>query len=312
MANYAILSIGDKDFRSGWYIQLELLLPFKPNDYDGKNHFVTTVKKALENLSQYAITEQKIEEKIAKIIHVDFKHLKKFRDTGIDELFNPDEEDNDSIELRLELFGEDHPELEEISELLKVLRETKEDEKITLDMEEIHAMYDDEEWYKNGVEIFQEAEENYRESLISINLLEDFKEVDVFINHDSNDKKDFVDELAKKLEEKGLNVWYDKFSMQVGDSIHKKIQQGLQDCRYGLVVLSQNFIQNYGWAQEEFESLKAKERIYNKNLILPIWRNDVSKTDVAQYNLELSERLALKENDGIDTIVENLVYKINS
>jgi len=312
MANYAILTVGDKDFRSGWYIRFELLLPFKPEDWDGNDTLSTTAKKSLENLSKYGITEKKIDEKIAKIIHVDYEQLKKFKDTGEDELNNPEDENSESIELRLELFDEDHSELNEISDILRALKKCEDSDKITLDIQEIHAMYDDDEWYNNGAEIFQEAEENYRESLISINLLEDFKTVDVFINHDSKDKQDFVDALAQKLKNEGLEVWYDKFSMVVGDSIHKKIQRGLQDCRYGIVVLSQNFVQNYGWAQEEFESLKAKERIYNKNLILPIWRKDVSEKDIGKYNLELSQRLALKESDGMESIVRNLVYRINS
>ncbi len=66
MANKAFLSIGDETFSSGWFIELELLMPFRPEDFDGESQFSTTVKKALENLSRYGITTEKIRKKIKK------------------------------------------------------------------------------------------------------------------------------------------------------------------------------------------------------------------------------------------------------
>ena len=48
-------------------------------------------------------------------------------------------------------------------------------------------------------------------------------EYDLFISHASEDKDDFVRPLAETLQGLGLKVWYDEFSMKVGDSLRRKI-----------------------------------------------------------------------------------------
>jgi hypothetical protein len=68
------------------------------------------------------------------------------------------------------------------------------------------------------------------------------KEHDVFISHASEDKNDLVRPLADALQNKGLSVWYDEFTLRIGDSLRQKIDQGLSRSRVGLVVLSPSFI----------------------------------------------------------------------
>ena len=66
---------------------------------------------------------------------------------------------------------------------------------------------------------------------------------DVFISHASEDKPGFVRLLADKLKERRIEVWYDEFSLQVGDSLRQSIDQGLAKSRYGIVILSHHFFQ---------------------------------------------------------------------
>jgi hypothetical protein len=42
---------------------------------------------------------------------------------------------------------------------------------------------------------------------------------DVFVSHASEDKDEFVRDFVKCLQENGLNVWYDEFTLRVGDSL---------------------------------------------------------------------------------------------
>lgn len=70
---------------------------------------------------------------------------------------------------------------------------------------------------------------------------------DVFICHDSRDKEFFVRPLANALTERLLKVWYDEFSLRVGDSLISKIDEGLQQCRFGIVVISKNFLTRKNW-----------------------------------------------------------------
>ena len=61
---------------------------------------------------------------------------------------------------------------------------------------------------------------------------------DVFICHASDDKDEFVRPLAKALRSHHLEVWYDEFALDVGDSLREAIDRGLAASRYGIVVLS--------------------------------------------------------------------------
>lgn len=65
---------------------------------------------------------------------------------------------------------------------------------------------------------------------------------DVFISHASEDKDEIVRPLADALTKEGLNVWYDEFTLRIGDSLRQKIDQGLVNSKVGLVVLSSDFI----------------------------------------------------------------------
>lgn len=66
---------------------------------------------------------------------------------------------------------------------------------------------------------------------------------DAFICHASEDKESFVRPLAEELSRRGLRIWYDEFTLKVGDSLRKSIDRGLAESDYGIVVLSPNFFQ---------------------------------------------------------------------
>ena len=64
---------------------------------------------------------------------------------------------------------------------------------------------------------------------------------DAFICHASKDKDDFVHPLAEKLKARGLKVWYDEYSLKIGDSLRQSIDKGLANSRYGIAILSPTF-----------------------------------------------------------------------
>jgi len=124
-------------------------------------------------------------------------------------------------------------------------------------------------------------------------------EYDLFISHASEDKDDFVRPLAETLQGLGLKVWYDEFSMRVGDSLRRKIDSGLRNSRYGTVVLSADFIKKE-WTNYELDALVAREMNGHK-MILPIWHK-ITKTDVMNYSPNLADKIAL--NTSVSTIEE--------
>ena len=71
-----------------------------------------------------------------------------------------------------------------------------------------------------------------QEKNLYIDTIDANKEYDVFISHASEDKDSVVRPLALALKEKGVNVWYDEFELKIGDSLRRKIDQGLSKSRY--------------------------------------------------------------------------------
>lgn len=118
---------------------------------------------------------------------------------------------------------------------------------------------------------------------------------DVFISHASEDKDDLVRPLAEALRERGVSVWYDEFSLRIGDSLRRKIDQGLATCRFGVVVLSEAFFAK-DWPQYELDGLVARQMGGGGQLILPLWHN-LSKDQLLAKSPSLADLKALRTSD---------------
>jgi hypothetical protein len=127
---------------------------------------------------------------------------------------------------------------------------------------------------------------------------------DAFISHASEDKDGLVRPLAQKLIEQHVSVWYDEFSLNIGDSLRRSIDRGLSQSRYGIVVLSPSFFRKQ-WSQWELDGLVARQNAGPENVILPVWHN-VSVHDVLQYSPPLADRLAVSSALGLDDVVRRL------
>lgn len=112
---------------------------------------------------------------------------------------------------------------------------------------------------------------------------------DVFISHASEDKDAVVRPLAQALQDEGLDVWYDEFELRIGDSLRRKIDKGLANSRFGIVVLSEHFF-NKGWPNYELDGLVTKA-VDGEQVILPVWHN-ISKAQVVQFSPSLADKLA--------------------
>lgn len=130
---------------------------------------------------------------------------------------------------------------------------------------------------------------------------------DVFISHASEDKELIVRPLAKQLSEVyKAKVWYDEFSLEYGDSLLDSIEKGLQNSKYGVVVFSQDFFKKI-WTDHEYKSLRTKEMLLNKKVIIPVWYN-ITKEEISKYSLVLADKFAIGLNNEID--VDDLATKI--
>jgi transcriptional regulator with XRE-family HTH domain len=131
---------------------------------------------------------------------------------------------------------------------------------------------------------------------------------DVFICHASEDKEDFVRPLAERLRLQHLQVWYDEFSLSIGDSLTEKIDEGLKKSRFGIVVLSPSFFKK-PWAKRELKGLTAREMAEKADLILPIWHR-VTLSEVLEFSPPLADKKAASSGDGINVVLREITKKL--
>ena len=128
------------------------------------------------------------------------------------------------------------------------------------------------------------------------------EEYDVFISHASEDKESFADALCKELQEAGIKVWYDTLSIAWGDSLRAKIDNGLKKSKYGIVIISRDYIKK-GWTQYELDGLFQREMTGGKT-ILPIWHN-ITKQEVEEFSHTLAGRKALNSSSMTPAEIAN-------
>ncbi len=137
------------------------------------------------------------------------------------------------------------------------------------------------------------------------------KDYDVFISFAEEDKP-FVNSLAKGLQDKGLKVWYSRDVLKIGDSISEKINEGLSQSRYGIVVFSHNYLlPKKKWPQAELYALFAKATHSGKKVILPIWK-DIEYDEVLERMPLYAELFSLSSSIGIDRLVKKIFEAVKT
>lgn len=130
---------------------------------------------------------------------------------------------------------------------------------------------------------------------------------DAFISYASEDRNTVAKPLAEILIALGISVWFDQFDLKIGDSLRRKIDEGLSKSRYGIVILSSSFFGKH-YPNLELDGLAQRESGGEK-IILPIWVG-VNKEQVQQFSLSLSDRIAGRWEDGISKVVMKLIEVI--
>lgn len=130
-----------------------------------------------------------------------------------------------------------------------------------------------------------------------------------FISHDSRDKARIAAPISMQLQKFMCPVWYDQFSLRVGDSLRESIEAGLKECHKCILVLTSNFISNRGWSRREYDSIFTREIVEQKKVILPVW-DGISPQDVYQFSPILADRVAVQWSLGVEDVARKLLQAI--
>jgi hypothetical protein len=125
-----------------------------------------------------------------------------------------------------------------------------------------------------------------------------------FISHDSRDKESVARPLATTLSMNLCRVWYDEFSLNVGDSLRRAIEDGLKRCHK--CVVTPNFLENGRWTRREYDSLFTRELVEERALILPVWAG-VTKEKIYEFSPVLADRVAAIWKQNTEDVARQLL-----
>lgn len=131
-----------------------------------------------------------------------------------------------------------------------------------------------------------------------------------FISHDFRDKDAIARPIALGLIKLMRPVWFDEFSLKVGDRLRESIERGIKECNKCVLILSPNFLSNHGWTKTEFNSIFTRELIEGTDFLLPVWCG-VDKKEIFEYSPSLADRFGVNWNLGVDEVVRRLYRAIN-
>lgn len=95
---------------------------------------------------------------------------------------------------------------------------------------------------------------------------------DVFISHANKDKLNFIDELYNSLDNLGINIFYDKKTLEWGDKWKDRILDGVKQSEFAIIVISENFFDRE-WTEKELNEFLNRQNQNGQKIILPVVHN---------------------------------------
>ena len=130
-------------------------------------------------------------------------------------------------------------------------------------------------------------------------------EFDVFVSHANDNKQSFVDSLSAGLNRLGIKVWYDSSILDWGDDWKAKIKEGLEKSRFGIVVLSPQFI-GREWTTKELTELLNRQNERHEKVVLPLLYNLTVEDMKAKYPdlAPIQARSIREDEDAKDVVID--------
>ena len=122
---------------------------------------------------------------------------------------------------------------------------------------------------------------------------------DVFVSYASEDRDEVAWPLSRRLRELGLRVFLDRDELRLGDGIARKIDEGLANSRFGIVIISHAFLKN--WPEPARGELAAFFDIRDIDAVIPIWHR-VDHAEVAKFSPGLAAKYAVSTSVGIEAV----------
>lgn len=91
----------------------------------------------------------------------------------------------------------------------------------------------------------------------------------VFISHSSKDKELIVNPLNSYLQGNSIGTWLDSYEIDFGENIYLKVNEGIENAKVGVFVLTNNFFDSKsGWPLTEFSTFFMELMKGNKKVLM--------------------------------------------
>jgi hypothetical protein len=135
------------------------------------------------------------------------------------------------------------------------------------------------------------------------NGISQVKRKKVFLSHSNLDKK-VVDDIFRTLQYAEVAVWYDKYEINLGDSIVEKISKGISESDVGIILMTPNFLDNKSWANQEMKTL-INRLVNNQANTLIVINKGVKHEDIPPL-LQDYRYLKYEEEEDLDELIKLL------
>ncbi|MDR0854600.1 MAG: toll/interleukin-1 receptor domain-containing protein [Clostridiales Family XIII bacterium] len=127
----------------------------------------------------------------------------------------------------------------------------------------------------------------------------------VFISHNNSDKP-IAREIALFLVAEGINVWFDEWAVEQGDSITEKVSEGLKNCTHLLLLWSENAKES-NWVKRELNA-SIPRIVEDQNIkLIPVLLDEMELPSLLadiRY-IRYSEGTEQDRNDIIEAVTGN-------
>ncbi len=130
------------------------------------------------------------------------------------------------------------------------------------------------------------------------------KKVPVFLSHTSRNKP-IIEDLIPFLNAANLPIWYDDINIDYGESIVKKVQEGIKDSGSVIFWITKEFLKS-NWCQIEMEGFLTRLAGKNDVLILAVVDEDVDTNELPLF-ISTRKYLRLTKDESLEQIARKLI-----
>ena len=129
-------------------------------------------------------------------------------------------------------------------------------------------------------------------------------EFDYFISY-ANEDKEYAYRLYEALYAKNVSVWIDDKQLKLGDQIRTSLEKGLINSKYGIILISKNYLNKY-WTNQELNVFYELEE-HGIKKIMPI-TIDISHEEIKQKCPFLANKYSIPfKMENIEELVQKIL-----